>query len=92
MDLQIKRGKVVVKSTAAVQLQRKIKRGKVVVKSATAVLLQRITQLCNCSGSAAAVQLQRCKAEQRNDVSRRITLTKKLLKITRCQFHSGSIP
>jgi formylmethanofuran dehydrogenase subunit C len=37
MDLQIKRGKVVVKSSAAVQLQWKIKRGKVVVKSATAV-------------------------------------------------------
>ena len=55
MDLQIKRGKVIVKSTAA-------------------------------------VQLQRCKAEQRNDVSRRITLTKKLLEIARCQFHSGSIP
>ena len=40
MDLQIKRGKVIVKSTAAVQLQRKIKRGKVVVKSAAAVQLQ----------------------------------------------------
>lgn len=42
--------------------------------------------------SAAAVQLQRNSAEQRNDVSRRFKLTKKLLEIHRCQFHSGSIP